>query len=145
MAEIDPHSLLASPISEFVRQIAIGVADAQTALDRASLALWKELESEATPKDLAALKEIGYQPTWYTIPVAEAEIKLTFYYEQEQQSSGSTRTGLRRMLVLPHNAKTQNTSKLREEGASQLKLKIVPTPPPASTTPQGKPVPNPGG
>jgi hypothetical protein len=121
MAEIDPQKILAAPVAEFATSVAIGIAQAQTALDQAALALWKQVDSDPALKDL---KEIGYQPTWYTIPLAEAEIKLTFYFESTQSSAS------RRMFVLPFNAKTQIASKLTEQGTSQLKLKIVPTPPP---------------
>src|SRR5512140_643144 len=106
MATIDPQAMLASPVGDFAAEVALGIARAQTALDQAALALWKQVDTDPALKDL---KEIGYQPTWYTIPVAEAEIKLTFYYESQQSSSGG-----RRMFVLPFNAKTQSTSKLQE-------------------------------
>jgi hypothetical protein len=130
MAEIDPQRLLATSVADFAAQIATGIAHAQTALDEAAFALWKKVDSDPALKDL---KEIGYQPTWYAIPIAEAEIKVTFYYESQQSG-----TATRKMYVLPFNAKTQTTSKLREEGTSQLKLKIVPTPPPIALAPARK-------
>jgi hypothetical protein len=123
MAELDPHRMLATSVSDFAAEVGAGIARAQRALDQAAFALWKQIETDEKLKDL---KEIGYQPTWYAIPVAEAEIKLTFYYEQNTSTTGS----VRKMYVLPVNAKTQTTSKLREEGTSQLKLKIVPVPHP---------------
>ena len=126
MAEIDPNKFLATSVAEFASQVATGIAHAQSALDEAAFALWKKVESDP---ELKELKEIGYQPTWYSIPIAEAEIRLTFYYESEGSAAAS-----RRMYVLPFNAKTQNSSKLREEGTSQLKMKVVPTPPPISLT-----------
>lgn len=128
MAEIDPHKFLATTVGDFALEIAVGIARAQTALDQAAFALWKSVDTDPQLKDL---KEIGYQPTWYTIPIAEAEIKLTFYYESQQSSSSSA---IRRAYVLPYNAKTQTASKLQQEGASQLKLKIVPSPPPVGLT-----------
>lgn len=129
MAEIDPTKILATPVSDFATHVATGIAQAQTALDRAAFALWKQVESDPALSDL---KEIGYQPTWYAIPIAEAEIKLTFYFESDQAGAS------RRMFVLPFNAKTQTAGKLREDGASQLKLKIVPTPPPVGAFVQKK-------
>jgi hypothetical protein len=127
VAEIDPQKVLAAPVAEFATSVAVGIARAQTALDQAALALWKQVDSDPSLKEL---KDIGYQPTWYTIPVAEAEIKLTFYFESTQTS------GTKRLFVLPFNAKTQSSSKLTEQGASQLKLKIVPTPPPPGASVQ---------
>jgi hypothetical protein len=119
--------MLAVSVADFAIHIATGIAQAQTALDQAAFALWKQVDTDPTLKDL---KEIGYQPTWYAIPVAEAEIKMTFYFESEQT------TGKQKMFVLPFNAKIQTSSKLTEQGASQLKLKIVPTPPPAGASVQ---------
>lgn len=119
--------MLAASVADFASRVAIGIAQAQTALDQAAFALWKQVESDPALKDL---KAIGYQPTWYSIPIAEAEIKLTFYFESDQTS------GTKKMFVLPFNAKTQSTTKLQETGASQLKLKIVPIPPPAGASVQ---------
>ena len=137
MAEIDPQRMLAAPVADFATEVAIGIARAQTALDEAALALWRKVDTDPALKDL---KEIGYQPTWYTIPLAEAEIKLTFYYESQQSGSAT-----RRMYVLPFNAKTQTAGKLQQEGASQLKLRIVPTPPPAAVAHPQQPAPKPNG
>jgi hypothetical protein len=132
MAEIDPHALLAVPVADFASAVATGIAKAQTALDEAALALWKRVQNDPGLKDL---RDIGYEPTWYVIPQADAEIKLTFFFES--QTSGARATP--RMYVLPFNAKTQSQTKLREEGTSQLKLRIVPMPPPVGVThkPQG--------
>lgn len=126
MADIDPHELLTAPVSDFAADIATGIARAQKALDDAALALWKQLNTDPA---LAELKEIGYQPTWYAIPVAEAEIKMTFYFEKGKGAKS-------RLFALPFNAKTQSTTKLREEGTSQLKLRIVPVPPPVGASVQ---------
>ena len=83
MAEIDPQKMLAASVADFASHVATGIAQAQTALDQAAFALWQQVETDPT---LKGLKEIGYQPTWYAIPVAEAEIKMTFYFESEQTS-----------------------------------------------------------
>jgi len=123
MAESSPYELQGVKIADLVRDIAAGIADAQKALDQASLAMVKQIE---TDKDFLALKNIGYQPTWYVIPEATAEVKVTFHLEKEMKA------GKRGFFLLPFNAKEQTTTKFREEGVSQLKLRIVPTPPPAN-------------
>lgn len=121
MPEIDASAVLAVPIADFASSVARGVANAQRELDQASYDLWKQLETDPLLKPLL---EIGYQPTWYVIPEAEAEIKLFFHFESETASTPG------RLLVLPFNATIRSKTSLREEGTSQLRLKIVPLPPP---------------
>lgn len=130
MAEVDPDRILVAPIAAFVRTIAESVADAQRALDRRSLELTAQIQTEPA---YSALRDVGYVPTWYTIPEVQAEIKLTFYFEATRSAEQQ------RLLVLPWNAKTQANSTIREEGTSQLKIRIVPVPPPVGATPVGEP------
>lgn len=126
MPDDGPATLHAATIAEFAIQVGTGVARAQKALDEASLETWKAVETDPAFK---ALRDVGYQPTWYAIPLAEAEIKLFFHMEQE------TQTTPRRIFALPFNAETQSKTSLTQEGTSQLKLRIVPTPPPLAVNP----------
>lgn len=123
MANNETATLQAASITEFARRVGEGVAAAQQALDEASLATWRAISTDPA---LQGLKDIGYHPTWYAIPSAEAEIKLFFHLETD------SKTGKRRMFAVPFNADVQSRTSLRQEGTSQLKLRIVPTPPPMS-------------
>jgi hypothetical protein len=128
MADNETATLQAASIAEFARRVGEGVAAAQRALDESSLATWRAIHTDPA---MQGLKEIGYLPTWYAIPSAEAEIKLFFHLETEGQ------TGKRRIFAVPFNAEVQSRTSLRQEGTSQLKLRIVPTPPPMSLSTGG--------
>lgn len=126
MADTESTTLQAASIAEFAKKVGEGVALAQRAMDEASLQTWRAIHTDPAFKGLL---EIGYQPTWYAIPSAEAEIKLFFHFEEDRE------TGKRRMFGLPLNAQVQARTSLRQEGASQFKLRIVPTPPPVRLGP----------
>lgn len=113
--EVDVNEILITPIATMVRELSKAVADAQLQLDSASLA------SENTLP--AALRDLGYQPTWYQIPEANVELKMAVHFER----AGGI--GPVRVWATPFNAKYRNALSFTADGSSTLKLRIVPVPP----------------
>lgn len=128
MPDFDPNTILVAPVDDIIQQMAQSVANAQLALDQATLAAQKALQERAEYQELRAL---GYQPSWYTIPEATFELKLAFYIEDATGEAGGEAKGglLRRIFGTTHNANYQNTQSFQAEGASTLKVRIVPVPP----------------
>ena len=121
--EVKFEEILIAPMEAIVRKIATSVAEAQRKLDDAALETQKKL-TEEYPK----LAEIGYIPTWYHMPEITVELKMVMHYEQTEETGGS------RVLWTPFNAKYKSTFAYEAEGTSNIKLKIVSTPPPLNVT-----------
>ena len=138
MPEFDPNTILIAPVDAIIQQVAQSVANAQMALDRSTLEAQKALLERTEYQDLRAL---GYQPSWYYIPEATFELKLAFYIEDTTgEVAGEEKGGLiRRIFGTTHNATYQNTQSFQSEGASTLRVRIVPVPPSqVPTTPAGE-------
>lgn len=67
---------VASPLGSIIASVGEGVAAAQNALDEGSIAAVLDIYSEGDDEKLAFLREIGYRPTFYTIPETTGEIKV---------------------------------------------------------------------
>jgi len=124
---VDFSEILVTPLAAMIRQMGEGVAAAQSALDAAALLRQKEIEHKEEHK---ALAEIGYQVTWYQMPEVVAELKVAVHYE-ETGAGSARRTGV---FLSPFNAKYKNAFTYAAEGASTLKLRIVPVPPPPAAS-----------
>ena len=78
MADPDTRPLLdalSCPIGDLIAAVGRGVADAQRALDEASLATLSEVYSRNDGL-LGELQRIGYRPNWYHIPEVESELQI---------------------------------------------------------------------
>jgi hypothetical protein len=128
MPDFDPNTILVAPVDDIIQQMAQSVANAQLALDRATLEAQKALQQRPEFQELRAL---GYQPSWYTIPEATFELKLAFYIEDTTGETGGEEKGgiIRRIFGTTHNATYQNSQSFQAEGASTLRVRIVPVPP----------------
>jgi len=120
---INFEEILVAPLEVIIRKIAASVAEAQRRLDDAALKTQNKLTEE-----FPELAEIGYIPTWYHMPEINVELKMVMHYEQTEETGGS------RVLWTPFNAKYKSTFAYEAEGTSNLKLKIVSTPPPVALT-----------
>lgn len=116
--------ILAAPLGQVVRRVAEGVAQAQTQLDAAALSTQASLATE-----FPQLAEMGYQVNWYQMPEVEVELKMAVHFEQ--QSSGHKP----KLFVALFNAKYQASQSFRAEGASTIRFRIVPIPPPSTELP----------
>jgi hypothetical protein len=123
MPDFDPNTILVAPVDDIIQQLARSVASAQLALDRATLAAQKAL----LQPEYDELRALGYQPSWYVIPEATFEVKLAFYIEDKTVKLKDEGKGSIYGSTL--NATYQNTQSFQAEGASTLRVRIVPIPP----------------
>lgn len=128
----DPNDLpgleaLSAPLSSLISSVGRGVAQAQRELDEAALehlrAIYGSNEGFA-----AELQRIGYRPTWYHIPEAEAELSVALAITAEERVQGRSRV---KMYGAPMDASYTNRFNYSLSAQSRLKFRIVPVPPPA--------------
>lgn len=114
----DISEILVAPLGAVLRRIGEGVASAQAALDSAAISQQDSLQTTHP-----ALAAIGYQVTWYQMPAVEVELKMAIHFEQPQ-------SGAAKFFLAPFNAKYQSGFKFQGDGASSIKFRVVPIPPP---------------
>jgi len=116
--EVDFSEVLITPAATMIRELSASVAEAQRVLDAEAMASQAVLES--TNPELA---KAGYQVTWYQIPEAEVELKVAIHYERKDALSP------RKVYLAPFNAKYRTGLNFTADGASTVKIRIVPVPP----------------
>ncbi len=130
--------VMATPLGELIASIGNGVADAQTALDEASLAKTLEMYSNGDDKMLELMRQIGYQPNFYVIPEAEVEANVSLALTSTGTSNetpapggiAQSRTMNRtKIYTTPTNAANSNRYNMQANASTKLKFKIVPVPP----------------
>ncbi len=143
--------VVASPLGEVIASVGEGVAAAQQALDEGSLAKTLEIYTEGGDEALKLLQEIGYRPTFYTLPETTGEVKVSLQLgnaSQAGQSATQTTKNLRpnigiklarmgmnispkpRMYASLVDAGYANRYNYRADVSARLTFKIVPVPPP---------------
>ena len=131
--------VLATPLGELISSIGEGVADAQAALDAASLAQTLEIyNDENGDETIKKLREIGYQPTFYALPETEVEANVSLALSgttgatssiSESGSLTKKVIGKTKVYVAPLNASNTNKYNMNVNASTKLKFKIVPVPP----------------
>lgn len=125
--------ILAAPLGELISSIGSGVAEAQAAMDAASLAQTLEIYSDSANPLAKQLREIGYQPTFYALPETEVEAQVAFSLAATGSSgtpvAGNTSGGRARVYAAPVNASVANKYNMEASASAKLKFKIVPVPP----------------
>lgn len=133
--------LLGGPLGELISSVGQGVGDAQAALDQGALEQTLDIydiskDDERTDDELKLLsliREIGYQPTFYTIPETEVEAQISLSLDlKSQQTSpiGGSPLSKYKINATPLNAGNVNRFGLQANAMAKLKFKIVPVPPP---------------
>ncbi|WP_430412276.1 hypothetical protein [Kordia sp.] len=124
----------AAPLGDFIAAIGEGVGEAQAALDEGSLRQTLDIYNSDPDKGsetLKMLREVGYQPTFYTIPKTTAKAKISLSISQ--QSTGSTSQNSRafrpKMYATPVNASNTNKYNLGLNATAEIQFDIVPVPP----------------
>ncbi|MDG2528601.1 PASTA domain-containing protein [Caulobacter endophyticus] len=130
---------LATPLGEVIAAVGRGVAEAQAALDQASLAATLAMYESDGDEGLEALRSIGYQPTFYVLPETTCEVQVSMQIGGTGGADGSAGTagqsgaiGKARTYVTPVDAAFQQRYAFQASGAAKLTFKIVPVPPPAA-------------
>lgn len=142
--------VMAAPIGELIAAVGQGVAEAQQALDRGSLAQILDIYSHADSDELKLLQQIGYQPTFYALPETTGEIQVALSLSGQQTPPASPapkqlktrslashlRTSLptARVYAAPVNADLTNRYGFQANAAAKIQFKIVPIPAPGQAS-----------
>ena len=114
---------LSAPLGDLIASVGKGVAEAQRAMDAATIASFREIYEEGGPEFASSLRAIGYQPTWYRIPKAEAEIAVSLTI-----AGGGHGEGRLRMYATPVDATFTNRFEYNVQATSRVRITIVPVP-----------------
>lgn len=125
---------LSAPLGDLIAEVGRSVAEAQMAMDAATIENVRALVTASGPDDPnRLLQQIGYQPTWYQIPEVTAEITIALTLSGAGQTSGSASAKAgptrMRMLAAPVDASYASRYNFELKAASSLKFRIVPVPP----------------
>lgn len=142
--------VLAAPIGEIIAAVGQGVADAQQALDRGSLAQLLEIYGHADTDELKLLQQIGYQPTFYALPETTGEIQVALSISGQTSNSPApvravpTKSALitrlqprmqaAKLYAAPVNADLTNRYGFESSAAARISFKIVPVPAPGQAS-----------
>lgn len=133
-----------APLGDLIAAIGRGVAEAQAALDAGSLEQTLELYDQSD--DLVqTLRELGYRPTFYTIPETEGELKLSLTVAGQLPTrptapvpiTPTARSSLARVAPRPRvyaapvDGRYQNSFSFTGEVSATVKFKVVAVPPPS--------------
>ncbi len=145
MANSDPSDDLMEnvsvPFGDFISSVGKGVAEAQQALDAQALENFKSIYTQEEGA-LKALRDLGYQPTWYQIPevTAELNVALTLSGTSQQTSTQSRQSSpdssstegasSRQMYATAIDATYTNTYGYDLKSSSKITFRLVPVPPP---------------
>ncbi|WP_046758273.1 hypothetical protein [Kordia jejudonensis] len=124
----------AAPLGDFIAAIGEGVGEAQAALDEGSLRQTLEIynsDPDSGSETLKMLREVGYQPTFYTIPKTTAKAKISLSISQQSTSSSiqNERSFRPKMYATPVNASNSNKYNLGLNATAEIQFDIVPVPP----------------
>ena len=134
-----------APLGDLIAAIGRGVGEAQAALDAGALEQTLALYDQSD--DLQqALRELGYRPTFYTIPEAEGELKLSLTLTSQPAKRPTTKTprtrqsrqpsiftpptGLPQIYAAPVDSAYQNSYSYSSQVSATVKFKVVAVPPP---------------
>lgn len=125
----DALESLSAPLGDLIAAVGRGVADAQRAMDAATIASLRELNT-GTDDLTRTLRGIGYQPTWYRIPKVEAEltISLTISGRGGHAEGAQPGDGKLQLFATPIDATYTNMYEYDLRATSKLRFSIVPVP-----------------
>ncbi|MGG8497430.1 hypothetical protein ACQY1Q_13535 [Tenacibaculum sp. TC6] len=124
----------AAPLGDFIASIGEGVGEAQAALDEGSLRQTLEIynsDPDKSPEILKMLRDVGYQPTFYTIPKTTAKAKISLSISQQNTNGPvqNSRAFKPKMYATPVNASNANKYNLGLNATAEIQFDIVPVPP----------------
>ena len=132
----DLTDALSAPIGDLIASVGQSMADAQRDLDAATIENFKTIHKEGEHA-FNALREIGYQPTWYQIPEVSAEVNMALTVSGTNEETGKKGTsatqskGRIRLYGMPVDATFTNKYGFEYQAASKINFRIVPIPPSA--------------
>ncbi|MEQ6918134.1 PASTA domain-containing protein [Halomonas aquatica] len=126
----------AAPLGQIIASVGQGVAQAQRALDEQALAQLEALYQEGD-EAMALLRRSGWQPTFYTLPETEGEVKVALSLSGQGEASRQTSSPPGRLAksrialyAAPVDAGYQNRFGYQATIGASLRFRIVPVPPP---------------
>ncbi len=131
----DIADALSAPLGELIAAVGRGVAEAQQALDEATIKTFREIYGTYGRKSFEVLRELGYQPTWYKIPEVDAEISVSLSISGAVESASravapsTEETSKIKLYAAPIDANYTNKYDYDIRAASTIRFKIVPVPP----------------
>jgi hypothetical protein len=130
---------LAATLEDLIIAVGRGIGDAQTELDRSSVALQKAIDADPE------LSTHGLQATWYQMPRVDLDIRVAVSF-QKPRSPATAPAGRPQftraapaVLVYPVNVRFQSQFAFDPSAASTLRVSIVPVPPRVSEAQQVPP------
>lgn len=123
---------LVRPLGEVLARVGEGIAEAQAAMDRASLATQTAIENDP------ALREAGLSATWYAMPEVTVELKMSLAIRTETRTAGGRVVRRSHKLwAAPFNATSAASTVNDVSGQSILRARIVAIPPATRAVPEG--------
>ncbi|TFI58103.1 PASTA domain-containing protein [Sphingomonas parva] len=137
-----------APLGDVIAAVGRGVADAQAALDQASLQATLSLYETEGDAATTLLREIGYRPTFYVLPETTCEVQMSMRVGGSSASDGSAnappetpRLLQAKAYATPVDASFANRFGYEASASAKLTFKIVPVPPPLALD-ERRPVPD---
>lgn len=133
--------LLGGPLGELISSVGQGVGDAQAALDHGALQQTMDIydiskDADRSTEELQLvnlIREMGYQPTFYSLPNTEVEAQISLSLDlKSDPNPPATGASFSKFKVnaTPLNAGNMNRYGLQSNAMAKLKFSIVPVPPP---------------
>lgn len=119
---------LSRPLTEFIRTVATSVAESQEELDRRSLRVQREIDSETA----AGERPAGLDAAWLRFSEVEADLQVTLSLEGTEIKDPETKAvrGYRpRISVQPARPSHKEKTEISSEITSDLRFRLTPTPP----------------
>ena len=111
-------------IEEVLFKVGRGIAQAQTEMDRSSLATQVLIDNDEI------LSKTGIQATWYHIPETTVELKVSVSMQWEEiKRAGKPIAWKRALYLAPQNAAYQNLFGYDATSTSVIRTRIVSVPP----------------
>lgn len=132
----DDKDPLSAPLGDLIASVGQGIAKAQAALDDQTMARFKEIFDSGDDR-AAEMRRMGFTPTWYRIPEAEADITVSLSVGMSSdfnaETAGEPVSGGDKLQLYasPVDASYANKYDFRFEAVSRLKFKVVAVPPSA--------------
>jgi hypothetical protein len=125
--EFDPSEVLVTPISSMIESIGTSVAAASLEIHRAQLETIRSYPEE--------LREAGLMPTLFHMQAVEVELKLKLALHLNstpppRDERGLIRRGWDAFWGTPVNAEYTSGRQFEASGASTLRMRFAPGPPP---------------
>ena len=89
--------LLSTPMEAAIVGLAVGIARAQSELDRHSIQLQREIDEDPE------LADLGLHATWYQMPRAELELTMNITLEEDTSTPGALVGPLKASSILAQN------------------------------------------